>query len=56
MLTLCIEGKMAMVGTSNYPVMLFCCTADDTGTIISMVLIRGEVNNVMKFLAGGYIE
>ena len=56
MLTLCIEGKMMMVGTDNYPVVLFCCSADDTGTIVSMVEIRGEVNNVMKFLKGGYTE
>ena len=56
MLTLCIEGKMMMVGTDNYPVVLFCCSADNTGTIVSMVEIRGEVNNVMKFLKGGYTE
>ena len=56
MLTLCIEGKMMMVGTDYYPVVLFCCSADDTGTITSMVEIRGEVKNVMKFLKGGYTE
>ncbi len=52
MLKSVIMGKALMMGTDEFPVILFSCILDENEKIVEMYEFYGEINTVMAYIAG----